>query len=211
MDQLPWTPARYRKFKDSMEAELHLICDYQGSVSDIVEELDRRYSHRFFSEIWKPRTLEYNYSGWKIIDEINKQNPQNVLDVGCGFNPFKDRIKNLVGIDPYNDCADYQVDILEYRVKSETHDHIIAFGSINFNSKDEIEKRFAHCVDLLAPNGKFYIRANPGIPHKTGPYVDVFEWNFEVILEFADRYGLQLNKFKHDNCDRLYFQYTKIR
>jgi hypothetical protein len=88
--------------------------------------------------------------------------------------------------DPYNNCADYEVDILEYRVKPESHDHIIALGSINFNSKDEIEQRFAHCVTLLAPCGKFYLRANPGIPHKTGPYVDIFPWTFEIVNEFAE-------------------------
>jgi hypothetical protein len=132
------------------------------------------------------------------------------LDVGCGFNPFKGRINNLIGIDPYNDCADYQVDILEYRVKPESHDHIIAFGSINFNSKDEIEKRFSHCVDLLTVDGKFYLRVNPGILHKTGPYVDVFHWTFEVANEFAEKFNLNLNTFKHDNCDRLYFDYTKL-
>ena len=32
VDQLPWTPARYRKFKDAVEAELHLPCDYVGTV-----------------------------------------------------------------------------------------------------------------------------------------------------------------------------------
>ena len=28
VDQLPWTPARYRKFKDEVEAELRLSSDY---------------------------------------------------------------------------------------------------------------------------------------------------------------------------------------
>ena len=209
VDQLPWTPARYRKFKDAVEAELSLPCDYIGSLRKIVDDLSERYILRFFSEIWKPRTGDYEHTGWELADEINKLNPQKVLDVGCGYHPFKGRIQNLIGIDPYNNCADYEVDILDYKVKPESHDVIIALGSINFNSKDEIEARFAHCVNLLAPCGKFYLRANPGVTHKTGPYVEIFPWSFEVVNEFAEKYNLKLETFKKDANDRLYFVYSK--
>jgi hypothetical protein len=134
-----------------------------------------------------------------------------VLDVGCGYHPFKGRIHNIIGIDPYNDAADYEVDILDYKVRPESHDVIIALGSINFNSQDEIEQRFAHCVNLLKPGGKFFLRANPGIPHKTGPYVDIFPWTFEIVNQFAEKYNLHLDEFKKEPTElgRLYFVYTK--
>jgi SAM-dependent methyltransferase len=210
VDQLPWTPARYRKFCDAVGAELQLDSDYTGTVQDIVQNLDRRYTHRFFSEIWKPRTGDYEYTGWELVNEINQLNPESVLDVGCGYHPFKGRIQNLIGIDPYNNLADYEVDILEYRVRANSHDVVIALGSINFNSRDEIEERFAHCVNLLKPGGRFYLRANPGIPHKNGPYVDIFSWTFEVVKELEERYNLHLETFKRDANDRLYFVYTKL-
>lgn len=209
VDDLPWTPARYRKFKDSMFAELHLPCDYVGTVKEIVDDLDHRYLTRFFGEIWKPRTDRYGHTGWALIDEINKLNPTSVLDVGCGYHPFKGRINNIIGIDPFNDHADYMVDILDYKVKPESHDCIIALGSINFNGKEDIEDRFSHCVNLLKKGGKFYLRANPGITHATGPYVDIFKWNFEIVNEFAEKYNLRLDTFKQD-ADRLYFVYTKL-
>jgi hypothetical protein len=208
VQDLPWTPARYSKFKDAVEAELSLPCDYVGTLRSIVDDLSERYILRFFSEIWKPRTGDYEHTGWELADEINKLNPERVLDVGCGYHPFKGRIKNIVGIDPYNDCADYEVDILEYRVKHQ-YDVIIALGSINFNSQDEIEQRFAHCVSLLKTGGRFYLRANPGITHKTGPYVEIFPWTFEVVNEFAETYNLHLDTYKKDANDRLYFVYTK--
>lgn len=212
IEDLPWTPARYRKFKDAVEAELALPCEYRGSLKQIVDDLSERYIKRFFSEIWKPRTGEYDYSGWALAETISKQNPQNVLDVGCGYHPFKGRIPNLIGIDPYNNCADYMVDILDYKVQPGSHDHIIALGSINFNSKEDIEQRFACCVNLLSPGGRFYLRANPGIPHKTGPYVDIFPWTFEVVNEFAERYNLKLLEFKKEPAElgRLYFVYQKL-
>lgn len=207
VDQLPWTPARYKKFKDAVEAELSLPCEYIGTLSEITDDLSKRYIHRFFAEIWKPRTNEYEYTGWELAEEINKLAPKSVLDVGCGYHPFKNRINNIIGIDPYNNCADYMVDILDYVGE---HDVIIALGSINFNSKDEIESRFYKCVSILQTGGYFYLRANPGIPHKTGPYVDIFPWSFSVVKEFADKYKLKLETYKQDANDRLYFVYTKL-
>jgi len=207
VDQLPWTPARYRKFRDAVEAELSLPCDYVGTLQDITQDLSERYIHRFFAEIWKPRTNDYDYTGWQLADEVNALNPRSVLDVGCGYHPFKGRIHNLVGIDPYNNCADYMVDILDYVGR---HDVVIALGSINFNSRDEIEARFARCVDVLDTGGRFILRANPGITHRTGPYVDIFPWTFEIVKEFADKYNLKLLEFKKDGNQRLYFSYEKL-
>lgn len=209
VDSLPWTPARYRKFKDAIENELQLNSDYVGTLKEIVDDLSERYTHRFFGEIWKPRTDEFTHSGWQLAEEVNKLNPKSVLDVGCGYHPFKGRIQNLVGIDPYNNLADYQIDILEYKVKPGTHDVIIALGSINFNSRDEIEARFSHCVDLLESKGHFFLRVNPGISHKTGPYVEIFPWSFEIVNEFAEKYNLKLLEFKKDGNGRLYFVYQK--
>jgi hypothetical protein len=210
VQDLPWTPARYRKFKDSIEYELSLPCDYVGTVRQITDDLSERYILRFFGEIWRPRTDDYSHTGWQLAEEVNKLNPTCVLDVGCGYHPFKSRIQNLIGIDPYNNCADYQVDILEYKVKPESYDVLIALGSINFNSQDDVEARFSHCISLLKTGGKFFLRANPGIPHKTGPYVDIFPWSFEIVNKFAEKYNLKIETFKKDANDRLYFVYQKL-
>jgi hypothetical protein len=178
-----------------------------GTLKHITHDLSERYINRFFGEIWKPRTGDYDYTGWKLVDEINALDPRSVLDVGCGYHPFRDRIRNLVGIDPYNNCADYMVDILDYEG---SHDVVLALGSINFNDKEEIEARFAKCVAVLDQGGKFYLRANPGITHRTGPFVEIFPWSFAIVKEFADRYNLRLDTFKQDTNDRLYFVYTKL-
>ena len=39
VEALPWTPARYRKFKDAVEAELSLPSDYVGTMRDITHDL----------------------------------------------------------------------------------------------------------------------------------------------------------------------------
>ena len=212
VQDLPWTPARFTKFEQKVMDELRFdSVDLKGTVEEVVNRLDRRYLNRFFGEIWKPTTEIYQYSGWALVDEINKQDPKAVLDFGCGYNPFKGRIKNLVGIDPYNNCADYMVDILEFKVEPETFDHIIVFGSLNFNSREDIDERFARLVSVLMPGGKMYFRANPGITWPNGPYVDIFPWSFEIAYELAQRHGLELETFKKDTNDRLYFVYKKSK
>lgn len=101
------------------------------------------------------------------------------------------------------------VDILDFKVPDASYDAIMALGSLNFNSEDEIRLRFKRIVELLATNGRIYIRANPGILHKNGPYVDIFPWTFEVAFELAKEYNLELETFKKDNNGRLYFVYFK--
>jgi hypothetical protein len=209
IDELPWTPARFDKFKERIEQELDLSCEFVGTVWGITNELDIKYSNRFFGEIWKPQTEMYSFTGWNLVDEINKLNPNKVLDVGCGYNQFKGRINNLIGIDPYNNCADYQIDILEFVDDAKSYDVIIALGSINFNSLQDIEARMYKCVQLLSDNGKMFFRVNPGIPHQKGPYVDIFPWNFEIVKTFAKQFNLTLETFKKDSNSRLYFVYSR--
>lgn len=210
IDDLPWTPARRRKFEEHIANELQFEnVDLSGTVEESVSRLDTKYMNRFFGEIWQPETDKYQYSGWGIVDAINNQNPVAVLDFGCGYNQFKSRIKNLIGIDPYNNNADYMVDILEFNVEPESYDHIIVFGSLNFGDKSDIETRFARLEHLLIPGGRMYFRANPGNLWGKGPYVDIFPWTFEVAYELAKKHSLELEKFKKDVGDRLYFEFYK--
>ena len=92
VEDLPWTPVSYLKFKDAVVAELGLPCEYRGTLKAIVSDLSERYTHRFFAEIWKPRTGEYDHSGWALVDAVNKLNPKNVLDVGCGYRSEERRV-----------------------------------------------------------------------------------------------------------------------
>lgn len=208
VDSLPWTPVKFEKFKNKILAELGLESKFKGTVEEITNELDDKYMARFFGEIWRPNTDVYMYSGWSLAEEINKQSPKAVLDVGCGYNQFKNRINNLVGIDPYNNCADFMVDVLDYNVK-EKYDHILVFGSINFGTLDDIKLRFKKSVDLLDTNGKIYVRANPGEPWKNGPWIDIFPWSFEVAHQLAEEFNLKLLTFKKDNNNRLFIVYEK--
>ena len=206
------TPVKFDKFKEDILEVMDIKSAkirWEGTIASVVEQLDIKYSNMFFGEIWKPQTDEYSYTGWQLVDEVKKLNPRAVLDVGCGYNQFKERIPNLIGIDPYNNMSDYQVDILEYANVDEHFDAIIALGSINFNSIEDIRVRLANCNKLLAKGGKMFFRVNPGIQHKNGRWVEVFEWSFEVAHNFAKEFELELETFKQDSNDRKYFVFAK--
>jgi hypothetical protein len=96
VQDLPWTPARYSKFKDAVEAELSLPCDYVGTLREIADDLSERYIMRFFAVKYGSHaqaTMNTQVGNW-LMKSI-KLNPQKVLDVGCGYHPFKGRIQNL--------------------------------------------------------------------------------------------------------------------
>ena len=81
----------------------------------MVENLKQKLSE-YFNGIWKDTNYEYlEHSGYSLVDYINNQKPSSVLDVGCGYNKLKDKIHNLVGIDPFNDAADIKVSIENYK------------------------------------------------------------------------------------------------
>ena len=80
----------------------------------------------------------YKHSGYSLVDYVNNQKPSSVLDIGCGYNRFKNKIDNLIGIDPYNDCADIKVSIEDYNTAP--FDMVLCLGSINFGDEKTIDK-----------------------------------------------------------------------
>ena len=71
--------------------------------------MNQEQLNEYFSTKWESNLDQYLYSGWNLINNI--ADDEWVLDVGCGPNPFKGKIQNLIGIDPAFDQADYKVTI----------------------------------------------------------------------------------------------------
>ena len=112
-------------------------CD---TLEQYAEAIDVACLHKYFSKYWENDIKKWKYSGLALIDEVNSLKPRAVLDVGCGYNEFRGKINNLIGIDPYNDKADHEVGTLEYRT-DQKFDVIMCLGSINFGSRDKILRR----------------------------------------------------------------------
>ena len=164
---------RILKNNPSLQANKHAYCQVVNGVFDIelkqidnteihalAEQIDRAVLKNYFSKVWQPETKKFKYSGLAIIDEVNAMNPDNVIDIGCGYNEFKGKIKNLIGIDPYNDRADIDVHTLDYKPDIK-FDVAICLGSINFGSSDKILAELENVVSMVKSGGMLYFRVNP--------------------------------------------------
>jgi hypothetical protein len=192
------------------------ISQISTDITALVRHIDELVMERYFSEVWQPETKKYKYSGLNIINEVNDLNPNNVLDIGCGYNEFKGKIKNLVGIDPYNSRADIMVHTLKYNTNV-LYDVVICLGSINFGSTDKIIKELQKVVSLTMQGGMLIFRANPGIQHKASEsqWIDFFDWNTTFIMNIAQALNCSVQQLHRDipkdaiNGGRFYFVLQK--
>ena len=137
-------------------------------------------------------------------------NPDNVIDIGCGFNEFKGKIKNLTGIDPYNDRADISVHTLDYNPDIE-YDVAICLGSINFGSSDKILGELENVVSMVKSGGFLYFRVNPGIQHDkpAAKWINFYDWDSVFISNAANHLNCDVLILRQDDGDRLYFVLRK--
>jgi hypothetical protein len=176
---------------------------YHKDITDLASIIDHAVLENYFSKVWQPHTKKYKYSGLSIIDEVNKLQPKNVLDLGCGYNEFKGKINNLIGVDPYNDKADIKSSIIDY-ISKELFDITICLGSINFGSVDKVYSELEHAVKLTAPNGLLYFRANPGTQH-TAPeakWIEFFSWNSQFIINSASTLNCSIVDLRQEDGER---------
>ena len=164
----------------------------------------------YFNGIWKDTNYQFfKYSGYSLVDYVNNQKPSSVLDVGCGYNRFKGKIKNLIGIDPYNESADIKVSIENYNTVP--YDIALCLGSINFGDEKTIDNQIDKLHTLWRSEAIF--RVNPGIPHKGVDGIEWYKWTPEKIYSIAEQYKygiecLQMEYTKEKDL-RYFFIYTK--
>jgi len=184
-------------------------CD---TLEQYAEAIDVACLHKYFSKYWNNDIKKWKYSGLALIDEVNSLKPRAVLDVGCGYNEFRGKIDNLIGIDPYNDRADLQVSTLEYRT-DQKFDVIMCLGSVNFGSRDKIIAEMGRCVDLLEDGGTMFFRVNPGVQHdkSEAKWIEFFAWNVPFIIELSEMFNLKILDIRDDSNQRKYFIYRKVR
>ena len=178
-------------------------CD---TLEQYVEAIDDACLHKYFSKYWQNDMKKWKYSGLALIDEVNSLKPRAVLDVGCGYNEFKGKIDNLIGIDPYNDLADFKTGTLDYKT-DEKFDVILCLGSVNFGSRDKIIAEMKKCVELLAFGGTMFFRVNLGLQHDKpeAKWIEFFAWNVPFIIELSNMFDLDILDIRDDTNQRKYF------
>jgi len=163
----------------------------------------------YFSTTWRSNLDQYKYSGWALIEKI--QLNELVLDVGCGFNEFKNKIPNLIGIDPANARADFKVSIEHFR-NDIKFDVAFCLGSINFGNEINILNQIACVVDCLKPAARIYWRCNPGLADHNNDEcknIEFYHWTIEKHIEFANLFGFRISVVKWDTNNRIYAEWTR--
>ena len=214
---------RILKNNPNLKLNKHAYCQVVNGVFDIelrqiddaeihalAEQIDRAVLQNYFSKVWQPETKKFKYSGLAIIDEVNAMSPGNVIDIGCGYNEFKGKIKNLTGIDPYNDRADICVHTLDYKPEVE-YDVAICLGSINFGSSDKILGELENVVSMVRSGGFLYFRVNPGIQHDkpAAKWINFYDWDPVFISNAAQYLNCDVLTLRQDDNDRFYFVLRK--
>lgn len=170
--------------------------------------MNQKDLNNYFSTVWKSNLDQYQYSGWTIADKI--QSNERVLDVGCGFNEFKSRILNLVGIDPANDRADHRVSIEEFNT-ADRFDVALCLGSINFGNKLTIMNQIACVVNCLKPTARIYWRCNPGYAdhgNEECKKIEFYPWSIEEHVKLSELFGFRLMTCCWDN-NRIYAEWSR--
>lgn len=182
-------------------------CD---TLEQYVQAIDDACLHKYFSKYWQNDMKKWKYSGLALINEVNDLKPRAVLDVGCGYNEFKGKIDNLIGIDPYNDHADLEVSTLEYKT-DQKFDVVLCLGSVNFGNREKIIAEVGRCVNLLADGGTMFFRVNPGVQHDRpeADWIEFFAWNVPFIIELSEMYNLKILDIRDDSNQRKYFVLRK--
>jgi hypothetical protein len=190
------------------DIELESISDDTSTI-ELAEIIDNTVLTRYFSKVWQPETKKYKYSGLSIIDEVNAMNPNAVIDIGCGYNEFKGKIQNLIGIDPFNSRADVNSTVLDYKT-DQKFDVAICLGSINFGSSDKIISELTAAVNLVKAGGLLYFRVNPGQQHvkPEAHWINFYDWDPVFVSNMSKHLNCELLTLRKD-LNRLYFVLKK--
>lgn len=178
--------------------------------------LNQQHLNNYFSGPWRQRDRgfnQYTKTGWTLVDKIKPG--ELVIDIGCGINPFKGKIPNLVGIDPAFEEADFHCTLEEY-VSHWKGGYNVAFclGSINFGSTEDIEHQIGLIDSLLAGRGsRIYWRCNPGRKdhgNKECEDIPFYPWSFEEHIRLCDKFGYKLLEVSWDTNNRIYAEWIKL-
>lgn len=173
---------------------------------------DQNYLNEYFSTHWSLGQGRQLTSYENIAKKINPT--EWVLDVGCGHNPFKNLLPNVVGIDPAFDQADFKCTIEEYQ-PDRLFDVALCLGSINFGTEEIILAQIKKVVSCLKPQSRIYWRLNPGRNdhgNEACENIKFFPWTLEYLRILSVQFGFQQtedgNDF-HPSRPRLYAEWIR--
>lgn len=133
------------------------------------------------------------FTGEFLLKEIKKDGSGAfVLDVGCGNNPFKNRLKNVIGVEPGTwGSPDINTDLQgAYDIfKENTFDWILAIGVLHHHNTETIHTMIEQMKHLVKSNGKIACLCKPFNGYKAG--AELYPWSFETTHAFSKAHNLE--------------------
>jgi hypothetical protein len=178
--------------------------------------INQELLNTYFSTAWRNRNREfgnYQYTGYALIDKI--QEGERVIDVGCGINPFKGEIPNLIGIDPAFPEADIKLSLEDYVATYNVERFNVAFclGSINFGLQVDIENQIELLTRILRTKGsRIYWRCNPGRKdhgNRECEEIPFYDWSFDEHYRLAEKFGFTVAELEWDTNNRIYAEWVQ--
>ena len=164
----------------------------------------------FFGKTWNQTEVDEH-----VVDRIKYA--KSVIDIGCGFNPYKKFNHNLTGVDLVNE----ECDILDFDSMGLKYDVAICYGILHFNSYDWIRERLEWAVNHIKEDGEILIKVNPSkkedqaVELRSSDVVWFERWNHGLAQHFAEIYNLEVWNWREwrnplDNSVRYKFDYRRI-
>lgn len=162
----------------------------------------------YFRNHWTSRFEKYTYSGYELANTVQDQ---WVLDVGCGINPFKNRITNLIGIDPVFEQADIMTTIEDFSF-NQKFNTAFCLDSIIFGSKEHVLYQIECLMRHLTPTATIHWRSNSTIDlkeyEKAG--IELFNWSQTDYVDFAEKFNFRIFYFCSDSFESTYVIWIRI-
>jgi hypothetical protein len=178
--------------------------------------VDQHHLNNYFSTVWARRELSLDrmqHTGWSLIDKIHPG--EKVIDVGCGRNPFRGKISNLIGVDPAFSEADHQMTLEQFVTDYPALRFNVAFclGSINFGTQADIEHQIGLLVRVLrTKNSRIYWRCNPGQADHGNPeceHIPFYAWSESEHVRLAEQFGFRIGEMAWDH-NRIYAEWISL-
>jgi hypothetical protein len=170
----------------------------------------------YFANHWNGGGDKWSITNVKNISSKIRDS-ECVLDVGCGYNPFKDKLLNLYAFDPAINCGDEMCSLEDFDNNGELWDVILCMGSINFGTIEHIHNQVAKIVSILEPGGRIYWRQNPGHADHNNEQcnaIPFFPWDIQLNYKLAEQYGctirdIQIDHHRATDRIRIYAEWIK--
>ena len=142
----------------------------------------------------EPRFKGFQYSGHNLVDEVNSLNPGLVIDVGCGANYFRGKIKNLIGFDiDYYPDLDFQCSIAEMKITPESVDVVLALGIFQYTVREKIFEDLSTVVSWVRPGGYIVMRLQNFVSESES-MTSSYRWSQEWFEKVSEDLGLSVVK-----------------